>query len=73
VSDVGSAVLAGDAAQSSLDVRLAETTRSIPTAAEAAPHHAPGTESQSADVDALARKVYDILKRRLAAERRRGA
>jgi len=44
-------------------------------AAEAAPPAQPpqpgGQQPPSADIDALARQVYDVLKQRLATERRR--
>jgi hypothetical protein len=41
------------------------------TAPAASPAPAQGPESPAPDLDALARQVYDVLKRRLAAERRR--
>jgi hypothetical protein len=37
----------------------------------ATPAGAPAPEPAAPDLDALARQVYDVLKRRLAAERRR--
>jgi hypothetical protein len=59
-------------------VHAASRTRTLDTPATPAPASATtggdagerGTPT--ADVDALARQVYDVLKRRLAAERRRG-
>ena len=45
------------------------------SAGEEPAHAEPPSEEKDAgpDMDALARQVYDVLKRRLAAERRRGA
>jgi len=42
-------------------------------AADVATRPSGNGSSPAPDVDALARQVYDVLKRRLAAERRRGA
>jgi hypothetical protein len=58
-------------------VRTAARTRTLdePSGAPAADGGPADGEREAAsrpDVDALARQVYDVLKRRLAAERRRG-
>jgi len=56
-------------------VQAAAQDRSVhePAAADAATKPSGSGSSPAPDVDALARQVYDVLKRRLAAERRRGA
>ncbi|MGZ8470278.1 MAG: eCIS core domain-containing protein, partial [Gemmatirosa sp.] len=51
----------------SLDAPAPASSTSSPTGGDSAERGTP-----TADVDALARQVYDVLKRRLAAERRRG-
>jgi hypothetical protein len=66
------ATLAAPSAVGSSAVQTAARGRTVP-AANAETHdggHSGGGEDS--DVDALARKVYDALKRRLAVERRRG-
>jgi hypothetical protein len=57
------------------DLRHADVDRSVEPAAEPTPaaHVTHGAEPPRTDVDVLARQVYAILKRRLAAEQRRGA
>jgi hypothetical protein len=66
---------AAPAAPAAPAVQAAARDRSIhePVAGEAATKPSGHGPSPAPDVDALARQVYDVLKRRLAAERRRGA
>ena len=52
-------------------VHFAEHGRSPEAEASSPDHGAPPTAAPAQDLDALARRVYDVLKRRLAAERRR--
>jgi hypothetical protein len=59
---------AGDAA---LAVQRAETGRQLPTEEPAAAPQEPLSARPEPDLDALARQVYAVLSRRLAAERRR--
>jgi hypothetical protein len=57
-------------------VQTAVHGRSLSESPDHAAAEAPAnghTPSPAPDIDALARQVYDVLKRRLAAERRRGA
>jgi hypothetical protein len=54
-----------------VDVRLAESARSVAVEPEVVPQPTPPASGPDVDIDRLARSVYDILKRRLAAERRR--
>jgi hypothetical protein len=66
---------AGHDAAPAGEVWHADTGRTIEPAPESAAttHAAPGGEKPKADIDGLAQQVYAILKRRLAAEQRRGA
>jgi hypothetical protein len=59
-------------AAASLAMYAAEHDRDLPTAdtSTAAPGH-PAHNSVEPDLDALARQVYGVLKRRLLAERQR--
>jgi hypothetical protein len=54
-------------------IHLAERGRSLDREEHASPAHGVATGEATAppDLDALARRVYDVLKRRLSAERRR--
>ena len=52
-------------------IRYAEHGRSLEDEEVSSSHKAPDAAAPSPDIDALARRVYDVLKRRLAAERRR--
>jgi hypothetical protein len=52
-------------------IHYAEHGRSFEGEATKSPHAAPADAAPPPDLDVLARKVYDVLKRRLAAERRR--
>jgi uncharacterized protein DUF4157 len=56
-------------------VRFAEQSRQVPDESHAAPRDGGGGKGAAPEpnIDALARQVYDVLRRRLAAERRRGA
>jgi len=54
-------------------VQAAARDRSLPAERSGEPATAHGgSHGQAPDIDTLARQVYDVLKRRLAAERRRG-
>jgi hypothetical protein len=52
-------------------VHAAETTRTLPAPRQRETPLQEQTPTPTPDIDALARQVYAVLKRRLAAERRR--
>jgi hypothetical protein len=52
-------------------IHYAEQSRTLEPEEPAATHKPPADAAPPPDIDALARRVYDVLKRRLAAERRR--
>jgi len=52
-------------------IHYAEHGRTLEAEEPSSPHKAPADAAPPPDIDALARRVYDVLKRRLAAERRR--
>jgi len=60
------------AAEPAPALQRAAIERSVPEAAAAPDHRPPEHGPPAPDIDALARQVYDVLKRRLAGERRRG-
>ena len=71
----GATSIGGHAAPepSTAGVQAAEKNRSLPQPAPAPSSAAPAAQraEPEPDLDALAKQVYDVLKRRLAAERRR--
>jgi hypothetical protein len=72
-SHVGSPSLIASPHADAPPIHLAERGRSLDREEHASPAHGVATGEATAppDLDALARRVYDVLKRRLSAERRR--
>jgi hypothetical protein len=68
---LGAAVAAVDAVPAVPATYLAEIDRDIPSGEAVAPPEPQQQDAPAADLDAMARQVYGILKQRLAAERRR--